>query len=162
MNKFLILGLILLSKTLTVNDFSKMDNLLKTTKIKTTLVVKIEKGLPIASLTFQNISKEKQYIDNFMGFLGGEIKNNLFTIRNSQNKEVSYIGIMVKMAAPTREDYHVLLPKKSITTTLNLAKVYDLKPNYQTYTIQYSGYHGSPDDENILQELISNTAMFSY
>jgi hypothetical protein len=147
---------------LTVNDFSKINTILKSTKIKTTLAVKIEKGLPVATLTFQNISKEKQYVDNFMGFLNGEIANNLFRVQNIQHQEVEYIGIMVKMAAPTPEDYHVLLPKKSITTKLNLAEAYNLKPNHQTYTINYSGYHESPDDESFLQELISNTAIFSY
>ncbi len=164
--KFLVLFFVIVccnNKTANhINISTQTRESMKNTLVKTTLVIKIENGLPMATLTFQNISKEKQYIDNFMGFLSGRIKNDLFSIQNSQNQEVEYIGTMSKMMSPTREDYHVLLPNDSVSTQLNLASAYNLQANTRSYKVFYSGYHGSPDDEKFSQELISNTVTFSY
>ncbi len=86
-------------------------------------------------IAIQNISNRTLRILKWHTPFAKEIGNNLFLVRRN-DREVPYLGKLIKRRAPEKRDYLILRPDESIETDIDIAKLYDLgKPG--TYTFQF-------------------------
>lgn len=112
-------------------------------------------------LTFSNQSKQPVYLNKLDIGMSPRLMNKLFLVKEG-GQEIAYTGVMVKRRTPTLEDFVLLEPGKSVKTSIRLDQSYAFKPGKHHYVIQYSHYHGSPNDQSILNEFTSKPYSFSF
>jgi hypothetical protein len=100
----------------------------------------------VANLAFKNVSDGDVKLlkrNLLMGEEATELTWSPFEItRNSAR--VPYSGKLVKRAAPTDADYHVLTPGEVVTATVNVGSAYDVTAP-GGYRIRYASVNFSPE-----------------
>jgi hypothetical protein len=124
-------------------------------------LVPFQKGTELwTEMTIRNQSAQPIYLNKIDIGQSNRLLNNLFVIK--QQQEVNYTGVLVKRRAPTADDFVLLKPGESVQSTIRLDESYAFLPGKHRYSIQYRHYHGSPNDQTLLQEVKSGIYTFSY
>jgi hypothetical protein len=128
--------------------------------IEVRLAVQVAERDILATVTFTNRSKVAQYVAKQMGCLDGELRSRVFDVR-AGGRKIDYVGMMGKSAAPGPDGYVKLVPGEKVEATVHLEGAYDLPPGKHSYRIRYDAFHGRPDDESALAQLLSNEVRLS-
>jgi len=113
------------------------------------------------TLKFTNISQQKLFLNKVDICLDPKIISKIFIIKE-RDKIIPYTGILVKRGIATKEDFVVLAPGESIVTTAHLDNTYNFPVGWHQYTIQYSYYHSSPEENPQLNKIESDIVPFAY
>lgn len=101
------------------------------------------------------------YLNKIDAGLKGGIKSKIFIIKKD-GEPISYNGILMKRRIATVEDFVLLNPGDSLRTSIRIDTVYAFSKGMNSYTLQYSYYHSSPEEEPQLNKLESNIVKFEY
>jgi hypothetical protein len=113
------------------------------------------------TMTFLNIGESDVFLSKSDICFTQKITSEIFKINQNQ-QEVPYVGIMLKRGVALENDFVILQPNQHITTSVRLDKVYAFLPGHHTYTIQYSCYHSSPEENPQLNKFESKIVSFDY
>ena len=125
-------------------------------KVEVRLSVRPSGREVLATLVFANRSNAPQYVDKRMGCLDGRMRTRVFDVRTG-GREMHYLGVMGKLAAPGPNDYLTLSPGEEVETQVHLEDAFELLPGKHTYRIRYDAFHGRPDSD-ALDHRVSNEA----
>jgi len=140
----------------TVNTNMNKDN-----KVVVKLKIKHSNEKIMAVLRVENTGPINVYIDKLLiGYDAGPLSADVFVVE-SKGKEVDYNGLMVKRGKPDKDDFILLTTNKSIESSIDLTDNYAFVKN-MVYTIRYQAIHQSPEDDSVLNELVSNTEEIKY
>jgi len=68
------------------------------------------------------------------------VKNNIFSVVDSDGVETTYLGILMKRGPPQMEDFVFIAPNQTITVAFDLSRVYLFDSPNKTYSISFSSY----------------------
>lgn len=129
--------------------------------IQTTLSTNVtDQNHLIANVDIENRSSDSVWIFTHSLCENGKSSRSLFSIHDSANHKIAYIGRYIKIA-PKSEHFLELKSGDKISTTCQLDRLYDFHENEDTYTIQFS-VSSTYLDKNQKLKLESNTVSVRY
>jgi hypothetical protein len=124
------------------------------------LAIQVLDGRMSAHLQFFNNNSNEIYLDTKTICVSGETTRSVFEITDENNNKVKYIGWLEKRIV-VPEDFISLKSGEKIETTIILNEVYKVIKGHK-YTIQFSVYHPSYNDEGDLNKIESNPVEITY
>lgn len=110
---------------------------------------------------FSNNGRYPFYLNKIDIGLDGEIRGKIFIIKKGE-EVVPYEGILMKRRVVDGKDFVLLQPGESLKTIIQIDQAYGFGKGRHTYSIQYSYYHSSPEENPQLNKLESNIVFFEY
>lgn len=112
-------------------------------------------------LDFHNRTPNPFFLNKMDAGMTGEIKSKIFIIKKG-DEVIPYTGILIKRGDPTADDFILLKPDEHLKVSVRIDNVYGFYEGNHQYTIQYSRYHSSPEENPPLNKLDSEIVSFNY
>ena len=103
------------------------------------LIIRQDDNELLATITFSNPDSRPLYLLRSTTLQEDEMTRNAFAI-TSDARTIGYIGMLVKRAAPTEQDWITIESGGSVSSTVDLRSYYDFPKNKNiSYSIHFNG-----------------------